>query len=173
MSDRRLPQSPSVWAVINTHPSREALALQHLDRQKFEAYCPMISKRLKQAHRYIDVARPLFPSYLFVKVAPERDQWRPMLSTVGVRALIRFGEQLGSVDSAFIDALKLRERDGLIARPAQPFEIGQLVRVTSGAFDGVIATIVSMSEKDRLVVLMDLLSRKVQVHMTIDQLRAL
>lgn len=173
MSDRRLPQTPSVWAVINTHPSREALALQHLARQDFEAYCPMIPKRLKQAHRYIDVARPLFPGYLFVQVAPERNQWRPVLSTIGVRTVIRFGERLGWVDNEFINGLKQRENDGLITRPINPFEVGQQVRVTSGPFDGVIATIVSMSEKDRLVVLMDLLSRKVQVHLTTDQLSSL
>ncbi len=173
MSDRRLPTTSSIWAVVNTHPSREALAIQHLARQDFDAYCPMIGKRLKQAHRYIDVARPLFPGYVFVKVAPERDQWRPMLSTIGVRTVIRFGERLGSVDDHFVESLKLRELHGLIARPAHPFEVGQQVRVSSGPFDGVIATIISMSEKDRLVVLMDLLSRKVQVHMTTDQLSAL
>lgn len=173
MSDRRLPQTTSVWAVINTHPSREALALQHLDRQAFDAYCPMISKRLKQAHRYIDVARPLFPGYLFVRVAPERNQWRPVLSTVGVRTVIRFGERLGWVDNAFIEGLKQREKDGLIARPISPFAVGQQVRVTSGPFDGIIATIVSVSEKDRLIVLMELLSRKVQVHVTTEQLSAL
>jgi transcriptional antiterminator RfaH len=173
MSDRRLPQTSTVWAVVNTHPSREGLALQHLGRQDFEAYCPMIAKRLKQANRYIDVARPLFPGYLFVRVTPQRDQWRPMLSTIGVRTVIRFGEQLGCVDSEFIDSLRQREQDGLISRPMHPFEVGQQVRVTSGPFDGVIATIVSMTEKDRLVVLMDLLSRKVQVHMTSDQLGTL
>ena len=173
MSDRRLPQTAGVWAVINTHPSREALALEHLDRQAFEAYCPMISKRLKQAHRYIDVARPLFPGYLFVRVAPERNQWRPVLSTVGVRTVIRFGERLGWVDNAFIEGLKQREKDGLIARPISPFAVGQQVRVTSGPFDGIIATIVSVSEKDRLIVLMELLSRKVQVHVTTEQLSAL
>jgi transcriptional antiterminator RfaH len=173
MSDRRCAPTSSVWAVINTHPSREALALEHLDRQNFEAYCPLISKRLKQAHRYVDVARPLFPSYLFVRVAPERNQWRPVLSTIGVRTVIRFGERLGWVDNAFIEALKLREKDGLIARPESPFEVGQQVRVAGGPFDGVIATIITVSEKDRLIVLMEILNRKVQVHMTSEQLSAL
>ncbi len=173
MSDRRLPCAPSVWAVVNTQPSREALALQHLRRQDFEAYCPMISKRLKLAHRYTEVARPLFPSYLFVRLATDRNQWRPVLSTIGVRALIRFGDQLGLVDDGFVDALKQRERDGLIARPAKPFEVGQQVRMSSGPFDGLIATIVSIGEKDRLVVLMELLSRKVQVKVGTGQLSAI
>ena len=172
MSNRRRLQTPSVWAVINTHPSRETLAAQHLDRQDFETYCPMISRRLKQAHRYIDVPRPLFPSYLFVRVAPDRDQWRPMLSTIGVRSVIRFGERLGWVDNSFIDGLKQREKDGMIARPVDPFQVGQQVRVSSGPFDGLIATIVSVSEKDRLVVLMELLRRRVQVHVTAEQLCA-
>jgi transcriptional antiterminator RfaH len=173
MAERRQLAARASWAVVNTHPSREAVAMQHLQRQDFQAYCPMISRRLKQARRHVDVARPLFPGYVFVRLAPERDQWRPVLSTIGVRTLIQFGNRLGLVDDGFVDGLKQREANGLIARPSDPFEVGQLVRVTSGPFDGLIATIVSVGERDRLVVLMKMLRREVQVHLGTEQLGAL
>jgi transcriptional antiterminator RfaH len=53
-------------------------------------------------------------------------------------------------------------------RPASPYEPGQQVKLTGGAFDNLVATILEMDEKDRLVVLMDLLNRptKVTVHMS-------
>ena len=53
--------------------------------------------------------------------------------------------------------------DGAIVRPDTPYKLGQQVRVSSGAFDGLVATIIAMDEKDRLVVLMELLNRPVKV----------
>jgi transcription antitermination factor NusG len=39
------------------------------------------------------------------------------------------------------------------------------VRVSGGAFDGLVATIIEMHERDRLTVLMQLLSRVVKVRL--------
>ncbi|MEQ1716486.1 MAG: transcriptional activator RfaH, partial [Hyphomicrobium sp.] len=50
-----------------------------------------------------------------------------------------------------------------IIRPEQPFHIGQHVRIASGAFEGVVATIISVDERDRLTLLMDLLKQSVKV----------
>jgi hypothetical protein len=38
--------APGVWAVVNTQPHRERIALENLARQEFDAYCPLIRKRL-------------------------------------------------------------------------------------------------------------------------------
>ena len=154
---------PGAWVVVNTQPLREQVALEHLERRGFRAYCPMISKRVTHARRTRDVLRPLFPSYLFVEVDLEQRRWRPILSTHGVRTLVRCGDQPSPVDDRFIQCLKAREVDGAVVRPANPYRIGQAVRLSGGAFDSLVATIVEMDEKDRLVVLMDLLSRPVKV----------
>jgi transcriptional antiterminator RfaH len=150
------------WAVVNTHSHKEQLALEHLRRQNFEVYCPKIWKRISHARRFLNVERPLFPGYVFVRVATSGDQWRPVLSTVGVRTLVRFGNQLGLLDDAFIASLRARERDGVVVAPETPYQPGQRVKLVGGPFDGVTATIISSSEKDRLVVLMDLLRNSVR-----------
>ena len=41
--------SPCKWAVINTHPHREQVAVENLQRQEFHAYCPMVRRRLHAA----------------------------------------------------------------------------------------------------------------------------
>jgi transcriptional antiterminator RfaH len=161
--DDRFEAGPYAWIVVNTHPHREKVALEHLGRQRFEAYCPMLLKRRSHARRVTTVLRPLFPSYLFVRMSSELRGWRPILSTYGVRTVARAGDKLSFLDDGFIKTLKAREVDGAIARPATPFEIGQKVCISSGPFDGIVATIVEMDEKDRLVVLLDLLSRSIKV----------
>ena len=77
--------SEIAWAVVNTHVHKVSLALRNLDRQGFMAYCPMMAKRIRHARKFSEVYRPLFPGYVFVALNPAKDQWRPILSTFGVR----------------------------------------------------------------------------------------
>ena len=154
---------PATWAVVNTHPHKERVALENLERQEFRPYCPLILRRRSHARRVSDVLRPLFPGYIFVRINPEVQQWRPMLSTHGVRTLVRCGDRLSLIEDGFIQSLRAREVEGVIARPESPYRVGQEVRLAGGAFDGLVATIIEMDDRDRLVVLMDLLNRPVKV----------
>jgi|ERR1700737_4927359 len=151
------------WAVVTTQPHREPVALENLARQGFPAYCPSVRRRITHARRTRDVLRPLFPGYLFVHVNSDQLQYRPILSTRGVRTLVRFGQRPSFLEDAFIRDLKSREVDGVIVRPPSPYEVGQTVRIAGGPFDGIVAAIIEMDEKDRLVVLMNLLNRSTKV----------
>ncbi|MGZ5916982.1 MAG: transcription termination/antitermination protein NusG [Methyloceanibacter sp.] len=161
---------PTGWAVINTQPHRERIALENLQRQEFTPYCPIVKRRLRHARRVVDVLRPLFPGYLFVKINPEVERWRPMLSTFGVRNVVRCHDKVSLLDDAFVQALRAREVEGVISRPQSPYQIGQEVRISGGAFDGLVATIVEMHAQDRLTVLMQILSRAVNVRIDEDQI---
>src|SRR5208337_3210626 len=77
------------WIVLTTHPHREDFAIENLVRQDYEAYCPMIVKRIKHARRAYDAKRPLFSGYVFVERPAQCDLWRPLLGTFGVRFLLR------------------------------------------------------------------------------------
>jgi transcriptional antiterminator RfaH len=154
---------PSAWIVVNTQPHREQIALENLARQAFNTYCPMMRTRVRHARRTQEVLRPLFPGYLFVRVSADLKRWRPILSTYGVRTLVCCGGRPSFLDERFVEGLQARTIDGAIVRPARPYEPGQQVKMAGGAFDGLIATILEMDEKDRLVVLMDLLNRPTKV----------
>jgi transcriptional antiterminator RfaH len=154
---------PSAWIVVNTQPHREQIALENLARQAFNTYCPMMRTRVRHARRAQEVLRPLFPGYLFVRVNSDLQRWRPILSTYGVRTLVCCGDCPSFLDGGFVEALQAREMGGAIVRPASPYAPGQRVKMAGGAFDGLIATILEMDEKDRLVVLMDLLNRPTKV----------
>jgi transcriptional antiterminator RfaH len=160
----------SDWAVVNTHPHKERLALDNLERQSYRTYCPLLRKRIGRGARARDVLRPLFPGYVFVQVAAERACWRPIMSTYGVRSLVLNGDRIGMIEDHFVAGLRQREVDGVISRPARPFEVGENVSIAGGPFDGLIATIVSLDDRDRLVVLMNLLNRPVKVKLEAVQL---
>ncbi|MFN0220018.1 MAG: transcription termination/antitermination protein NusG [Hyphomicrobium sp.] len=160
----------SHWFVVNTHAHREGQACDHLVRQGFEVYNPVVNKTIRHARRVQNVLRPLFPGYLFVNNAQGVGFWRPIASTTGVRNLLRNGDAPCCLDPRLIEALKNRETDGVITRPHRPIEIGHTVRLASGPFDGFAATIVTMPERDRVVVLLEFLNQSTKVEISTAQI---
>jgi len=78
--------------VIASHPQAERRAHQHLQEQGYQTYLPLRTVRrrdrvLRTLFHPVDV--PLFTGYLFTRFDALRDPWRPILSTLGVFALIR------------------------------------------------------------------------------------
>jgi len=155
--------STGPWIVVNTNPHRERLVLENLRRQALNAYCPMVRKQRSHARRIETVLRPLFPSYLFVQANADLKRWQPLQSTHGVRTVVRTGDDPSFIADAFIAGLKMREVDGAVVRPPSPYQIGQEVRITGGPFDGFIATILDLDEKDRMLVLLDVMHRGIRI----------
>ena len=151
------------WLVVNTHQHRERFAIENLQRQQFTAYCPWVTRQVRHARKTYATRKPMFAGYVFVALTDTRQNWRSLLSTYGIRSIVRCGDNWSTIDGAFIDALRAREVDGAIVRPHRPFTLGQNVRIAHGALDGLIGTIIEMDDKDRLVVLLDMLNRPVKV----------
>lgn len=159
------------WVVASTHPHKEQVALENLGRQSFQAYCPQFRKRVRHARRLQQVLRPLFPGYIFVQLNPQLEQWRSIDSTLGVRNLIRFGERPGTVPNQFIANLYKTEVEGAVVIPParDNYQPGEKVRMREGPFDGLIATVLSANDRERIMVLMDLLNQSVRVCVSINE----
>lgn len=152
------------WIAIYTKPKQERVAVENIERQGYEAYCPMIKRRVSHARKVQTVLRPFFPSYIFVKLDDQASQWSPLLSTKGVASIVRFGDRLGSVPRALVDQLKSYEADGLLRLAAAPkFASGEKVKVTDGPFKDLIAQVLSVSDNDRIWLLLDLMGQSVRV----------
>jgi transcriptional antiterminator RfaH len=113
------------WIVVNTHPHKEASAISNLQNQGFNTYCPMLRKRVRHARRTTNVLRPLFPGYLFIEFADQSLSWRPILSTVGVRTVVRNGEEPCRLDSRSLAGLRFRAQDGVTVAPPVPYAAAQ------------------------------------------------
>jgi transcriptional antiterminator RfaH len=155
----------STWHVVQVHPHAESKAQMHLVRQGFATYLPRYLKRRRHARRTEIVPAPLYPSYLFVTFNPAIHRWRSIHSTVGVARLVCNGESPAAVDSGIIDGLKSRENEqGYIQleRRSQ-FAAGDKVRVREGVFCDCLGLFESLSDRERVAILLELLGRKVRV----------
>jgi len=162
------------WYVVQTQVNSEAKAAQNLLRQGYEIYLPRYLKRRRHARKVDFVAKPLFPRYLFVAIDMATQRWRSIQSTFGVSHLVTNGDEPATVPDGVVSALKAREDDrGFVGMEAKPaFALGDKVRVLAGAFMDSAGLFDGMGDHDRVAILLDLLGRKVRVHLDVDLVAA-
>ena len=162
------------WYVVQTHPHAEGKAAAHLQRQCFDVYLPRYAKRRRHARRVDIAASPLFPRYMFVAIDLLQQRWRAIRSTMGVTNLVYSGDEPAPVAADVISRLKQREDSaGFVQLDLAPrFSAGDAVRVVGGAFSDCLGLFESMTDSERVLVLLDLLGRKVRVTMNMDMIEA-
>jgi transcriptional antiterminator RfaH len=162
------------WYVVQTQVNGEAKAAQNLLRQGFEIYLPRYLKRRRHARKVDFAARPLFPRYLFVAVDMASQRWRSIQSTHGVSRLVCNGEEPAAVPNGLLGALRAREDErGFVRMEAKPaFALGDKVRVLAGAFMDNAGLFDGIEDHDRVTILLDMLGRKVRVHLDADLVAA-
>ncbi len=162
------------WYVVQTRVNREAEAAQNLLRQGYEIYLPRYLKRRRHARRVDLVAKPLFPRYIFVAIDLATQRWLSILSTQGVSRLVCNGEEPAAVPDGVLGVLRAREdARGFVSMEAKPgFALGEKVRVLAGAFADSAGLFDGMGDHDRVAILLDMLGRKVRVHLDADLVAA-
>lgn len=151
------------WYVVHTQPHAERRAAQHLEQQAYTVFCPLLRRPIRHARQTIVKAVPLFPRYLFVRFGVAERQWRSVNGTLGVVRLIMQGDKPQAVPEGVVEHLQHRmiEAGGSVCEPA--LHVGEPVRIESGPFAGLMATLERLDERGRVCVLLELLGRSVAV----------
>lgn len=153
------------WYVAHTQPHAEARAVANLERQGFATYLPRYLKRRRHARRVDLVAVPVFPRYVFVAIDLNRQRWLSIRSTFGVSRLVGQGEAPLAVPTGIVEGLIQRQDEQGFVRLAAPagLKVGDKVRVLGGAFEEALGLLESMTDEQRVTILLDMLGRKVRV----------
>ncbi len=161
------------WYVVHTHPRGERLAMVNLRRQGLDTYLPQYSKRRRHARRTEWIPAPLFPRYLFVAMDVEAVRWRAIHSTVGVRYLVCHGDSPAHVAAGIVEEIQAREDEqGLVAMDTPPpFDKGEIVRITAGAFCDQVGLFDCATDNERIIVLLELMGRHVKVRVPLEAVR--
>ncbi len=152
------------WYLIYTKPKHEQLALQNLEQQGFECYLPIMPTEKLHRRKITLSNEPLFPRYLFIRLGKgvSARSWSPIRSTRGVSRMVSFGNEPTRVDDWLIETLKSHE--GIVQnRPEQLFTPGGKVRLTEGAFRGVEGIYQMPDGESRVLVLIELLGKQVEM----------
>jgi transcriptional antiterminator RfaH len=158
------------WFAVQTQVNAEAKAARNLLHQGFEVYLPRYLKRRSHARKIDKVAVPLFPRYLFVRIDMMTQRWRSIQSTFGVASLVFNGSEPAPVPPQVLRSLRAREDEsGYVKLDKRPkFARGDKVRVIAGAFAENLALFDGLADHDRIVILLDMLGRKICVSIEAD-----
>ena len=150
------------WYLVHTKPRRELCALEHLERQGFGCYLPLLRTEKLRRTRLDTCDEPLFPRYLFIQLDTDLQSrsWGPIRSTVGVSRLVAFGGEPAKVPSALVEQLRQHENH-LRGQVVPLFQAGERVRVTQGPFAGLEGVYQIAEGERRVLVLIEMLCKPV------------
>jgi transcriptional antiterminator RfaH len=159
------------WYVIHTKSQQEQRAFFNLEQQGYECYLPLLSVEKLRRGIITVTKEPLFARYLFILLGTSETakSWAPIRSTLGVNRLVTFGSEPAKVDKHLIDALRnFKESD---KQPQGLFTKGERLQITDGPFNGLEAIYQLHDGESRAMVLINLLSKTVQLKISPANLR--
>lgn len=161
------------WYLVHTKPRQEHCALINLENQGYRCYLPLWRIEKCKQGTLVVTEEPLFPRYLFVRYGQnEAKGLAPIRSTKGISRLVTFGNQPANVTQSLIDALHTQEmiRSGQV----QPlFRQGEQVTINHHAYKDIDAIYSAQNGVDRVIVLIEMLSRRVPIQVPAAAVRKL
>jgi transcriptional antiterminator RfaH len=158
------------WYAIHTKPRQETLAQSSLDREHVETFFPKLKRRrtIRRVRRW--VTGPLFPCYIFARFDPVASG-RLVKFANGVTNIVNFGGKPAIVDEGILDAIRAHAEDNVVTVTPVTFKPGDRVEIQAGPMQGLQGIFErEMSDRDRVVLLLDALAKGARVEVSRDQL---
>ena len=161
------------WFILQFKPNAYHQANKNLNQQDFETFLPLYDATSRNASRFINANRPLFPGYMFITFDRTESKWHKINNTYGVSRLLTFNSTLKSIPATFINNLMERYDSSGKLLPIKKLKKGDQVEVLNGPFANFIATIEKYETDQRIWVLIDLMGRKAKIQSPSDTLISL
>jgi transcription antitermination factor NusG len=159
-----------LWFALTVRPQHEQAVAAQLQAKALESYVPVYRERHRWSDRVQSVELPLFPRYVFARFRlPER---LSVLSIPSVKSIVSFGGKPCAVDPREIEAVQRMVASGMPVMPWPFLKIGQPVRLSGGAMDGLEGILVREKTGYRVVVNITILNRAVAVEIDRNHVKA-
>jgi len=153
----------SNWLLLQVKPKQEVRALENLQRQGGECYCPKILIEKLSRGKRIEVEEALFPGYLFINVQPKQNglTYTSIRSSRGVSKIVSFGAEPIKVPKTLIEQIKYREHADSMGSIAKDLpQLGDSINILLGPFKGLKAVFSHTDGMQRSIVLINLLNQQ-------------
>ncbi|MEI8314433.1 MAG: transcription termination/antitermination NusG family protein [Verrucomicrobiota bacterium] len=161
------------WYAIHAKPRQESLALLSLQREKVETFFPQLRRKrtIRRVRKWVTSA--LFPGYFFARFDANLSG-RLVRYADGVINIVSFSGKPALVESAIIDAIKEYAQDNVVTIQPLQFKPGDIVEVQTGPLRGLQGIFErEMSDRDRVVILLDALAKGTRVEISREQVEKL
>jgi transcription antitermination factor NusG len=156
------------WFAVYTTPRHEKHVFEILTERQIETFLPLYrTTRQWQKSRPVVLELPLFPTYVFVRIA--RQARGAVLGTPGVLSIVGSARESWPLPDLEIEAL----RSGLGKRKIEPHPylvVGERVRIKAGVMAGVEGVLVRKKNDLRVVLSLDTIMQSVAVEVDADDI---
>lgn len=134
-----------------------------LEENDIECFLPLVKKVSQWSDRKKTISKPLFPSYIFVRIEDIAD-FHTASNLEGVVKYVNFGRDYARISEKEIDKIRLltgEKEFSDVEIKSDVFKIGDVRKVAIGPFRGMECEIVKINNVDRIIVRLEALQQVV------------
>lgn len=155
------PLEEQSWYAVLTRSRQEKISAAMLDYLSVANFLPLVKEERKWSDRKQIVSVPLFPSYLFVRMAIHAEIVLRVLKVPGVVDFVRGRTGPLAVPDAEIADVRAMLSHGVGCSPYPFPRVGDRVRVVRGALAGIEGTLIRSGSQSKLVISIEMIQRSV------------
>ena len=159
------------WYAVYTCANHEKCVATQLGEREVEHFLPLYSCMRRWKDRRVTLDLPLFPGYVFVRLAL-RNRLR-VLQVPSVVRLVGFNGMPVPLSDTEIKVMRSGLSKCLRAEPHPFLTVGRRARITAGPFAGLEGVVTRKKNNLQVVVSIDLIQRSVAIEIETAELKAL
>jgi transcription antitermination factor NusG len=155
--------SEELWFAVRTRPRHEKKVATDLHYWGIHTFLPLVAERHRWSDRFRTVEMPLFPGYLFTRIAETAQARISVLRTAGTVGFVGVQGKGLPIPQDQIEAVRLIIDRG-ISFLLHPFvREGQRVRIRGGCLDGVQGILTAKNADQSLIVSIEIIQRSLAI----------
>jgi transcription antitermination factor NusG len=151
------------WFAVHTKARHERKVTAELVEKDVIAFLPLFSETHQWSDRRRRVQLPLFTSYVFVRICPDRSSRVNVLHTKGVFGFVGIRGTGVPIPNEQIETLQTIIREKVPFSPHSFLNVGQRVRIRGGSLDGICGILSAINDDRSLIVSVDSIQRSLAI----------
>ncbi len=161
------------WYLLQAKTNAHITACEHLKRQGFDVFLPLITKTIKKNGKFVNKNTPLFPGYLFMGAPVDPVPWKSVNGTRGILRAVTLDGVYRPINRYIIEGLQYRCDEYDVIKSLNDIVSGDRVKIERGPFADFICTVEDIQDDRRAWVLIDLLQQKTRSKILLNDLSKL
>ena len=158
------------WYLLQTKPNAHVTAREHLKRQGFDVFLPLITKTAQKNGRFLDFKVPLFPGYLFMGTTINPIPWKSINGTRGISKVVTLDGVYRPVSTHITEGLQSRCNEQGVLQRLYDIVAADRVKIERGPFAEFICTVEQIEDDQRAWVLIDILQQQTRTCVSLDDI---
>jgi transcription antitermination factor NusG len=154
------------WFAVSTRSRQEKIAATMLGHISITSFLPILKQERQWSDRKQMVDLPLFPGYVFVRIASTNELQLRVVKVPGIVDFVRNRTGPVPIGEKEIEAVRAMITHGVECSPFPFLKAGDRVRVVRGALAGMEGKLIRSGTQSKLVISIEMIQRSVAASVT-------